>query len=80
MCNSANSKDDSSEQVTITLFDSTKTQMIDLRKNEQEIEGDLLILENYDVTCYKKHIVKFIMDHNYSNCQNQPNKSFTFEL
>ena len=71
-------KDNSSEQKTITL--SHKIQMIDVSKNEQEIGNYLLILENYDVTCYYKHNVKFIMKYNYRNCPYQPNKIFTFKL
>ena len=73
-------KDNSSEQKTITLFDPIKTEMIDVSKNEQEIGNDLLILENYDVTCYYKHNVKFIMKYNYRNCPYQPNEIFTFKL
>ena len=54
-------KDDLAGQVTITLFDSTLIQIIDLGKSKQEVEDDFLILENYDITCSKNRIAKSII-------------------
>lgn len=65
-------KDDLTEEVT--LFDSILIQIIDLGKD------DLLILENYNVTCYKKIIVKPIIKYNYSNCPYQSKKNSTLKL
>ena len=62
-------KDDLTGQVTKILFDQTLIQIIDLDKD------DLLILENYDVTCYKRIIVKCIIKCNESNCPYQPKKN-----
>ena len=56
-------QEDSTGEVTNILLDPILIQIIDLGKD------DLLILENYDVACYKKIIVKPIIKYNYSSCR-----------
>ena len=56
-------KEDGTEQITVTLFDSTIADVIDMNKEESETEEDLLPVKDHNINYSKKMIVTAMFNH-----------------